>query len=129
MLARRLQRNLEMPEQALVTVPDSESLRRCAAGIEEGLFQIRAHNQLDVFLFNLEVMDRKRDAVVGLLRSVLVPTISDWQAVSLPNGLYPLYYLLRPMRLAAEYSAALGQWIRTRKRSLMKTSPLPVNSK
>jgi hypothetical protein len=48
-------------------------------------------DQVEIFLFNLVVMDYKRDAVVGGLRSILVPTISDWQTVTLPNPLYPLY--------------------------------------
>jgi hypothetical protein len=49
-------------------------------------------------------MDRKRDAVLGLARSLLTPTISDWRVVSLPASLYPLYYVFRPVRLTAKYA-------------------------
>ena len=33
-----------------------------------------------------------------------VPAFEDWEWVSLPDSLYPLYYLLRPLRLTLQYS-------------------------
>jgi len=44
-----------------------------------------------------------RDAYMSLVRAMFVPTIADWRAVTLPDALYPLYYLLRPMRLLTKY--------------------------
>jgi Uncharacterised nucleotidyltransferase len=44
-----------------------------------------------------------RDAYVSLIRAMLVPTISDWRAITLPDSLYPIYYLLRPLRLMTKY--------------------------
>jgi hypothetical protein len=44
-----------------------------------------------------------RDAYKSLLRAVLVPTIADWKAITLPDALYPIYYLLRPLRLMTKY--------------------------
>lgn len=121
MLAKDLQPDIEVPGPVLAAAPDSESLKRCVEGIRERLLQIQAQDQSDIFLFNLAVMDRKRDAVAGLFRSALVPTLSDWQFVTLPNALYPLYYILRLLRLAGAYSSALGKRIRARSRPLMRS--------
>jgi hypothetical protein len=59
-------------------------------------------NPFQAFRFNLHFLSRK-DAYRSLARYVLVPTISDWQAFSIPDALYPAYYLLRPMRLLTKY--------------------------
>jgi hypothetical protein len=125
MLAKDLRPDIEIPEQVFAAVPNIESLQRCGEGVRERIFQILAPNKIEAFLFNLEVMDHKRDAIAGLFLFVLVPRISDWQGAPLPDALYPLYYLLRPLRLAAQFISALGKWIRSRKRFLMKSSPLP----
>ena len=125
MLAKDLRPDIQIPEQVFTAVPNSESLQRCAEGVRERIFQIRAPDKIEAFLFNLEVMDHKRNAIAGLFLFVLVPRISDWQGAPLPDALYPLYYLLRPLRLAAQFISALGKWIRSRKRFLMKSSPLP----
>ncbi len=86
-----------------------ESLRQCALKIERQL--LREERQpptpLQTFRMNLQCLERKRDAVAGLVRAVLVPTISDWQMVTLPGFLYPLYYLLRPVRLFGKYASAI----------------------
>lgn len=114
MLARDLQPKLDIPAPVFAAVPDCESLQRCAERLRERIFQIKSEkaDQTEIFLFHLIAMDRKLDAVIGLLLSMLLPTESDWRFVTLPDALYPLYYVLRPIRLAAEYSAALGKWIR-----------------
>lgn len=82
-----------------------EAMARCAVRLQERLFAWRPEptDQLETFRWNLQFMSRRRDAVAGLLRSVLVPTIADWQAVRLPDPLYPLYYGLRPIRLLSKY--------------------------
>jgi len=123
MLARDLQPELDIPGPVFAAVPDCESLQRCAERLRERIFEIKSEkeNQTGIFLFHLIAMDRKLDAFIGLLRSMLLPTVSDWRFVTLPDALYPLYYVLRPLRLAAEYSAALGKWIRSRTRFLMKS--------
>ena len=37
-----------------------------------------------------------------------VPAFEDWEWVSLPDSLYPLYYLIRPFRLALQYGPRLS---------------------
>ncbi|HEX7296220.1 MAG TPA: nucleotidyltransferase family protein [Pyrinomonadaceae bacterium] len=56
---------------------------------------------------NFQILDRKRDAFASMLRVMFVPTLSDWQSLSLPTSLQPLYYIYRPLRLLGTYGASL----------------------
>ena len=53
--------------------------------------------------FHLQAKERRADRVRYVLRLAFTPTVGDWQAVALPSWLFPLYYLLRPFRLLAQY--------------------------
>jgi len=48
-------------------------------------------------------VDRFKD----LASEVFIPKPTDWLAVDLPDRLYPLYYLIRPIRLALKYGGSL----------------------
>ncbi|HET6893346.1 MAG TPA: nucleotidyltransferase family protein [Pyrinomonadaceae bacterium] len=95
----------DIPAEVLAALNGHESLHQTALIIERRLLgEARMPpTQMQQFRMNLRYMDRKRDAVLGLARAIYVPTISDWQTVSLPGPLYPLYYLLRPVRLIRKY--------------------------
>ena len=56
---------------------------------------------------NFRIMDRKRDVFASMFRAVFVPTLSDWQSLSLSPALQPLYYCYRPFRLLKTYAASL----------------------
>jgi len=57
---------------------------------------------LKAFRWNLRFLTKK-DAYLSFARATFLPTVADWQAFSLPDVLYPAYYLLRPMRLLTKY--------------------------
>ena len=63
-------------------------------------------------LYNLRIMDRKRDALLSALRAIFVPTFPDWQALALPAPLHSLYYAYRPLRLSKLYTTALWRKLR-----------------
>lgn len=48
--------------------------------------------------------DRPLDQVRYVAGLAFTPTMGDWEAVSLPHPLRSLYYLIRPIRLAARYA-------------------------
>jgi hypothetical protein len=75
-----------------------------ATQIKEQIFT-RSHNleSRQTNLYNFRVMDRKRDALVSALRAFFVPTFPDWEALTLPSKLHPLYYAFRPFRLSKSY--------------------------
>jgi hypothetical protein len=58
------------------------------------------HDWLDVRADHLASLDGFGDRLRYVLRTLLTPNAWDWARFHLPDGLYPLYYLLRPIRLA-----------------------------
>jgi putative nucleotidyltransferase-like protein len=106
-LARELG-DVDLPDSVLSSSEEFDALRKYAAEIQRGLFAREPGplGTLKMFRCNLRIMDRKRDAITSFLRSIFVPTISDWEALTLPAALSPLYYLFRPLRLLKKYGAS-----------------------
>lgn len=59
---------------------------------------------VEKMFFQFKISDSMLDKLRYLLLGVTVPTDADQQSLPLPPLLYPLYCLLRPLRLAAKYS-------------------------
>jgi len=100
--------DVDVPDSVSSSHEEFDSLRKYAAEIQRGLFAREPGplGSLEMFRCNLRIMDRKRDAITSFLRSIFVPTISDWEALTLPAALSPLYYLFRPLRLLKKYGAS-----------------------
>ncbi len=100
---------VDVPDSVFSSREELDSLRKYATETQRGLFARGPEplGSIERFRCNLRIMDRKRDAISGLLRSTFVPTMSDWQALTLPAALYPLYYLFRPLRLLKKYGASV----------------------
>ena len=82
------------------------------------MLQVAAHFHANLFLeepsepesretnlYNFQVMDRKRDALTSIVRALVVPTLSDWEALTLPPSLHSFYYAYRPLRLSHAYAS------------------------
>ncbi len=52
--------------------------------------------------FDLRVRERWRDRIGIALSTTLTPGLPDWLAVSLPDRLFPLYHVVRPLRLIGQ---------------------------
>ncbi len=57
--------------------------------------------------FHLKARERRQDRIRYCLRLALTTTVGDWDLVRLPSPLFPLYYLLRPIRLVGRYGREL----------------------
>jgi hypothetical protein len=57
---------------------------------------------LETSRFQLRALDGRRARLNYCWVRSVAPTVQDWQWVRLPDSLYFLYYLLRPVRLAVE---------------------------
>ncbi len=100
--------DVRIPSVVLNTLDSDESMQRMSQNIREQLFTIYgAADSTETNLYNLRIMDRKRDAFISALRAVFVPTVPDWQTFSLPSSLHSFYYALRPLRLSKVYGASL----------------------
>jgi hypothetical protein len=64
----------------------------------------------------LNVLDNRRDKARFLLRLALHPVNEDFEALRMPDMLFPAYYLIRPARLISTYGKALWRHLLNRKR-------------
>ncbi len=62
--------------------------------------------------FHLKARERWQDRTRYCLRLAFTTTAGDWALVRLPSPLFPLYYLLRPIRLVGTYGTELLRHLR-----------------
>jgi hypothetical protein len=55
-------------------------------------------------LLRIQARERLRDKLRFCLDLIATPRVADWETVTLPPWLAPLYYLVRPFRLVLKYS-------------------------
>lgn len=107
--------NVDVPAEVWRAVDSDESSRRMAQQTLAEIFNVStAAVSSETNLYNLKIMDRKRDALSSALRAIFVPTLSDWHALNLPPSLHSLYYAYRPLRLSKVYSSALWRKLGSR---------------
>jgi hypothetical protein len=115
--------DVPVPSAVLASVDPDKAMQRMATQIRSQLFTtFGPAESTETNLYNLRIMDRKRDVLVSALRSIFVPTFPDWQSLALPASLHSLYYAYRPLRLSKIYSASL--WRRLRHGAPYCISPL-----
>ena len=103
----------DVPVPIIASIDKDASMQRMAAGIRAQIFNNFGYaDSTETNLYNLRIMDRKRDALVSALRSIFVPTLPDWQALALPSSLHPLYYAYRPLRLSKIYTLSILKKLR-----------------
>ena len=111
--------DVALPDHVLTSVDPNKTMQRMAARIRSQLFTtFGAADSTETNLYNLRIMDRKRDVLVSAVRSIFVPTLPDWQSVTLPASLHSLYYAYRPLRLTKLYSTALWRRLTLRRRDV-----------
>jgi len=101
-----------LPEEVLRTVRADAIVQPLGSQVRERLFQTpNSSTQVpDRFLFYVKTADGISDQVRYCLRCALQmmsPTRSDWSLLRLPDSLFFVYYLLRPIRLAAKHVPSL----------------------
>ena len=100
--------DVPVPTDVLTSVDPENTMQRMATQIRSQLFTtFGPAESTETNLYNLRIMDRKRDALASTLRSIFVPTLPDWQSLALPQALHALYYAYRPLRLSRVYGASL----------------------
>jgi len=97
---------LKPPVEIGLNAPRKRSVASAADEIMRRLAQEQRSevSQLEIFRFNLKVMDNRVDALLCLLRSAFVPTQPDIAAIRLPQSLIQAYYVIRIFRLAGKYA-------------------------
>ncbi len=89
--------------------PSVEALRRQAVARLAGPGP-RALSRAATLLFESRTIDDAGPRLAHAWRRSFIPTSADWRWLPLPDAAYPLYYLVRPLRLAV--SEATLAWRR-----------------
>ena len=106
---------LETVSQVTNVIDKAESMSKMAEQVLAQMFVISGKaDSTETNLYNLKIMDRKRDALVSALRAIFIPTFTDWNALTLPPSLHSLYYAWRPLRLSKIYTSSLWRKLSSR---------------
>jgi hypothetical protein len=84
-------------------------MQKMANELATDIFRMRVNNpgSIESGLYNFRIMDHKRDAARSMLRAIFLPTLADWEALTLPSPVHAVYYLYRPLRLMKLYASAI----------------------
>ena len=108
-------RMLRAIDHVLRVIDKDESMSRMAEQVLAQMFVAAGvADSTETNLYNLKIMDRKRDALRSALRAIFVPTFTDWDALTLPPSLHSLYYAYRPLRLSKTYTTLLWRKLHSR---------------
>jgi len=99
---------VELPEQMQSVVEKDGAAKQLALRLSKKLFTEfnRQRGNFEKALFWQKTRERLSDKARYLLILFIVcikPTITDFDLISLPNPLYPLYYIIRPIRIFYKY--------------------------
>ncbi|HET6975026.1 MAG TPA: nucleotidyltransferase family protein [Pyrinomonadaceae bacterium] len=104
----------DVPVPIIASIDKDASMQRLAREIRRQIFDTAGTPvSTETNLYNLRIMDRKRDALISALRAIFVPTLPDWQALALPSSLHSLYYAYRPLRLSKVYALSFLRNLRS----------------
>ncbi len=91
----------KMPVEVEGLIHAERSAQRLAARVRGRLFdKANVPSQFDDYGFYLQTRERWRDRLYYLFNMTFFPRRDDWFSFTLPEALYPVYYLFRPLRLS-----------------------------
>lgn len=100
-----------LPNKVLSSLPVDRMTRELAREVEASLFRevtqspVEAHWQDNRYF--LKSMSQWRDRFLAVAQAFMIPTYYEFLAIHFPKAAFFLYYLFRPMRLAAKYTKGL----------------------
>ena len=95
----------ELPEALTASALEPE----CENLATQLSFRLAHGETLDVespryFQFMMKLLERRRDRVRFLWRLISTPSVSEWETITLPDMLFPLYRGVRVLRLARRFA-------------------------
>ena len=96
-----------LPEEIRARVYSDPAVRSLATQIGERLFHEVSPGVLENWRFQVRIRDRWRDGCRYCFGLVMTPTGLEMTLMPLPAFLFPLYYVLRPMRLLVKHGGRM----------------------
>ena len=112
LLARDLT-GVELPERVIRKFETDPKITKFVSRIYGRIFQntFPSDGFFESLSFTLGLREHWQDKVRYCIDLGLTLSVGDWQYVSLPDSLFPLYYLIRPFRLVMKYGPSLFKQI------------------
>ena len=97
----------EVPSELLDAARRDSHVASLGRRVARGIFNLQRSVELDEWLIGLATIEAFRDRISYLIERVAAPKLSDRVLMPLPQALYPLYYVARPMLLATKHRPRL----------------------
>ena len=96
--------DLELPDKILYSLNSDRYINGFSFQIKRRLFgQNGAVNIFEKFFLDLRKRENKIDSIKDCFNGLTRPTYVDFKEIALPESLFPLYYLIRPILLLKRY--------------------------
>jgi hypothetical protein len=98
-----------IPEDIVAIARNDHAVRALARRIAIQLFDeaSRRDVQIDPWMVPLRSIEGPRARINYMVRRMLAPTMGDYELIPLPRLLFPLYWAIRPFRMAVQYGPRL----------------------
>jgi hypothetical protein len=98
-----------IPEDIVAIARNDRAVRVLARRIAIQLFNesLRRDPNLDPWAVPLRSIEGTRARIHYIVRRMLAPTMGDYELFPLPRRLFPLYWAIRPFRMAVQYGPRL----------------------
>lgn len=108
LLARELL-EAPVPDQLVAVARGDSDVASLARRIARQLFSGTAQGRTDFdpWAVPLLSIESTRERARYIVRRILAPTMGDYQLLPLPKALFPLYWVIRPFRMAIQYGPRL----------------------
>lgn len=94
-----------VPANIIKSFEGNRALHKLALEVKQLLFQAEAQESgVARFLKPAQALERRTQRAMFYLRLASTPTPEDWAFIKLPDSLFHLYRLARPVRLAQKYA-------------------------
>ncbi len=97
-LARKLA-HAPLPDAIVRAVETDSDLVAVAERLATRTLAPQPPGAIGAWIAALSTIERRRDQLRFVTNLALMPTTGDWKMLRLPRALFPVYYVLRPLRL------------------------------
>ena len=96
---------LKIPDEISYLMNDDKYVKKVSNQVKNRFFQEKdkSLNIVDKFILDLTKREKIKYGLMDCVKGLTRPTYLDFKDVSLPESLYPVYYLIRPFLLIKRY--------------------------
>jgi hypothetical protein len=98
-----------VPEEIVAIARADRAVPALAKRVSSGLFSkaAQSNSNFDPWTVPTLSIEGARARVRYIAHRILAPTMGDYELIPLPRALFPLYWLIRPFRMAIQYGPRL----------------------